>query len=160
MGFPIPPAYSWPAPSLVDYQTFLFTVVGIPSEALPSDSMWVGWTYNAALITVNKALLIAGTYTPAVYNLAASLLINYAPDQDGQEYFVGLRGNADGGFNLNAFQPGVVAAASDEGTSTSLLVPDAFKNLTLSDLQRLKDPYGRQYLAYAQDYGPTVWGRS
>lgn len=156
-GVPVSPV---PPPTLADYQTFLSTVVGVPTAALPVDSPWIAWTFNAALLKVNYALAVAGTYTFAVYNLAASLLINYAPDQTGQTYFQALRGNAQGGFNTNAFAAGVVAAAGDHGTSSSLVVPEFFKNLTLSDLQRLKDPFGRTYLEISQDYGPTIWGLS
>jgi hypothetical protein len=30
----------------------------------------------------------------------------------------------------------------------------------MGNLQNLKTPYGRAYLAFAQDYGPSVWGIS
>ena len=33
------------------------------------------------------------------------------------------------------------------------------KDFTLANLQNLKTPYGRQYLAWAQAYGP-LWGLS
>jgi hypothetical protein len=34
------------------------------------------------------------------------------------------------------------------------------QRLTLAQLQNLKTPYGREYLALAQSYGPNVWGLS
>jgi len=50
-----------------------------------------------------------------------------------------------------------VGASEDEATSQTLLTPEAMKGLTLADLQNLKTPWGRQYLAFAQSYG-TLWG--
>lgn len=132
--------------------------MGVPSAALPDDSPYLGYALNIALLTANRALRVTGLYPLAVYNLGASLLLNFAPDQTGSTYFADIR--SEKGLDLVGFVPGVVAASGDQGTSTSLLVPDFMKNLTMDDLQRLKDPYGRAYLAVAQDYGPTVWGIS
>lgn len=70
-------------------------------------------------------------------------------------YFQALRKS----WNISGFVPGVISASSDESTSESLVVPEAFKNLMLSDLQNLKTPYGRQYLEFAQMTG-TLWGVS
>jgi hypothetical protein len=63
-------------------------------------------------------------------------------------------------FNLLSFIPGIVTSASDQGTQASLTVPDAFKNLTMQDLDLIKTPWGRAYLFYAQKAGPTVVGVS
>lgn len=60
-------------------------------------------------------------------------------------------------FNITAFAPGVISSASDLTTSSGLLNQDFFRGLTIGDLQLLKTPYGRNYLAIAQNYG-TIWG--
>lgn len=62
------------------------------------------------------------------------------------------------GYKIAGFVPGVVTSTSDQGTSVGLLVPDAFKGLTIMDLQLLRTPYGRAYLSLAQDAGPNCWG--
>lgn len=146
---------------LVGYLTFIRTGMGVPTVALPDNSPWIPWTFNFASAMVNESLKavvgpIPGTwsiYDIAVYNLAGDSLINYAQDVSGQTYFTNLRST----WKINSFVPGVIQATSDEGTSESLLVPDFFKTLTLGDLQNLKTPYGRQYLALAQNFG-TLWG--
>lgn len=61
-------------------------------------------------------------------------------------------------FNLLGFVAGVVQTSTDQGTSTTLAVPDFFKNLTLDDLDFIKTPWGRAYKAYEQKAGPTVIG--
>ena len=50
--------------------------------------------------------------------------------------------------------------ASVRKTGRVVIVQEAAKNFTLANLQALKDPYGRQYLALAQSYGPETWGMS
>lgn len=158
-------------PTLAGFQSFITTVMGITSEQLPSDSPWIQGALNFALQEVNIELAWASgcgwpsgsnqtnvplIYNAAVYNLAGSLLLQYAPDQEGQSFFATARKT----WNILGFVPGVVLSGADVTTSESLVVPEFFKNLTLGDLQRLKDPFGRQYLAFAQNYGPTIWGRS
>jgi hypothetical protein len=53
----------------------------------------------------------------------------------------------------------VVVSADDASTSGSFNIPEQFNGLTIGDLQNLKTPYGRQYLAIAQKYG-ELWGIS
>lgn len=62
-------------------------------------------------------------------------------------------------FNLTGFVAGVISSSSDVSTSESILNPDFMTGLTMGNLQNLKTPYGRAYLAIAQDYG-TLWGVS
>lgn len=159
------------AVSLANYLAFLRTSVRVPVPALPDNSPWIQWTYNYALQIVNVVLkTVPGPPSPpsppaspnawtlydlAVYNLATDTLINWCPDQAGQTYFV----NARTGFEINTFVAGVVQSTGDESTNESLLVPDFFKGLTMSDLQLLKTPYGRFYLSIAQKTGP-IWGLS
>lgn len=60
-------------------------------------------------------------------------------------------------FNITGFAPGVITSASDLTTSAGILNQQFFQGLTMGDLQLLKTPYGRNYLAIAQNYG-TIWG--
>jgi hypothetical protein len=90
-----------------------------------------------------------------VYNLGGDMLINWTPDQPGQVYFANLRTS----FGTNNWAPGVVTSTSDGGTSTSLTNPEFMKEFTMANLQNLKTPYGRQYLAWAQSTG-SIWGMS
>ena len=156
-------------PTLAGFVIFIRDVMGISTTFLPDGSPSITYAYNVALMITNPEIGAGigappgstwNLYALAVYNLGGDRLINYAPDQPSQTFFKTLRGPiADGGYGLSAFAAGVVQAASDESTSDALAVPDSLKQLTLSDLQNLKTPYGRAYLALAQDTG-TLWGMS
>lgn len=143
-------------PTLAGFLTFIRMVMGISSATLPDNSPTITDAYNWAIEIVNVAIQqVSGVaYQKAVYCLAGDYVINWAPDQTGQTYFADLRKE----FNIMQFTAGVVNSSSDEGTSSSLTVPKAAENFSLSDLQNLKTIYGRQYLAIAQKYGPTIWG--
>lgn len=147
-------------PTLDGFYQWCLSIMGVPSADLPAGSPYLAGAFSTALATVNPAIrcVSALLFMEAVYNLAGDFLLNYCPDQADQTFFADARGKE--GFNLTAFVPGVVSAAADVSTSDGLVVPDFFKNLTMGDLQNLKTPYGRRYLAIAQDYGPTVWGIS
>lgn len=109
-------------------------------------------------------------YAYAVYNLAAHFQVSYTPDFPGQPadpntvpptpaippstYFSELRTS----MNLNSFVPGVIESTHDVTTGETFVVPDFVKNMTLGNLQNLQTPWGRQYMALAQAYGPTIWG--
>lgn len=131
--------------------------MGVSTTVLPDGSEYLVWAYDIARDTVSHMIQRASPtlYLVAVYSLAGDVLINIAQDVAGQTFFACLRRD----WGINDFVSGVISASSDESTSESLLVPDAFKNLTLSDLQNLKTPYGRAYLAIAQKIG-TLWGLS
>lgn len=145
--------------------------MGIKPPYLPDNSMWLRIAFANALAIVNPQLRLvcipsqdaAGAYlnaggwsifAEAVYNLAGDNLVNYAQDQDGFKYFARLRKK----LNINGFVSGVVQATADESTSVSLVVQDAAKQFTLANLQQLKTPWGRAYLALAQSAGPETWG--
>ena len=150
--------------------------MGIPTAALDPNSQAVSDAYQTSSSWVNEQLSCIGTnqfmggpslYAIAVYNLGGDLIINYAQDAANNPYiypgsnpptpyFQWLRQK----FKINDFLTGVVTSSSDEGTSQSLIVQEAMKTITLADLQLLKTPYGRRYLAIAQQYGPSVWGLS
>jgi hypothetical protein len=170
---PVPPTPPTPPPNLPGFITFIRNVMGISTTIIPDDSVWITNAYNVAEALVNKALAAVvvnpadGTtiYALAVYNLAGSNLLNFAQDLPGaaivpgsdpaQPFFAYTRAK----WNMTSFVSGVVQSASDEGTSKSLVVPEQLQQLTLANLQNLKDPYGRVYLQFAQDYG-TLWGLS
>lgn len=144
-------------PNLTDFTTFIQNVMGISTTYLPANSPYITYAFNNAMLIVNTDLAAAPSpfYSLAVYNLGGDNLVNFAPDQTGQTFFADLRKS----LNITAFVPGVISSSSDEGTSQSLAVPEGLQNLSLLDLQNLKTPWGRQYLAYAQMYGP-LWGLS
>ena len=160
-----------PSPTLAGFLTFIRNVMGIKATNLPDNSPAIPLSFAVALAIVNPSLqaacipsvdaagvtLNAGgetVYSLAVYNLAGSNLLSFAQDQAGDTFFQELRDK----LNLNGFTSGVVQSSSDEGTSVSLVVQEAAKEFTLANLQQLKDPYGRRYLALAQSYGPSTWG--
>jgi hypothetical protein len=148
-------------PTLAGFIDFIRGVMGIDPLLLPDNSPAIEWAYANALMIVNPTLGLVGVKSPiettlyieAVYNLGGDNIINYAPDQPGRTYFADLRRS----MNITSFAAGLVQSASDSGTSDSLAVPDALKNLTISQLQNMKTPWGRRYLAIAQTYG-TMWG--
>lgn len=146
------------APNVADYTTFLRIECGIDAIFLPDNSIWITTSLAVAIAIVNDALLVTEPpiYTLSCYNLGADRLINFAQDEPGKTYFTDLRRD----LKINAFTAGVVQSSGDQGTSQSLQVPDWAKGLTLLDLQSLKTPWGRNYLAFAQSYGSNLWGLS
>jgi hypothetical protein len=149
------------SPNQMDFTTFLVSVVGIDPLYLPANSPNIGWAFETALsiADVNLGNMGGNLYALAVYNLGADYIINFTPDQvvgtTQRTYFQDLRKS----FGINSFVPGVIASSSNVGTSQSTLNPEFMKTLTLMDLQNMKTPYGRQYLAFAQMTG-TIWGVS
>ena len=49
-------------------------------------------------------------------------------------------------------------ASSDVSTSQSLAQPTWAAGLTIGQLGMMRTPWGREYLSYAQSFGPTIWG--
>lgn len=167
-------------PTLAGFTTFVRDVMGISTAVLPDNSPVISMALAVAMAIANPALQVvslpttdsagvaisSGTsiYTLAVYNLAGDNLINYAQDAAGAPpvdgsvpptpYFAYVRKQ----WNINGFVSGVVQSSNDETTGVSLVVQEAAKNFTLANLQQLKTPYGRQYLAFSQSYGPSTWG--
>lgn len=144
-------------PNTTDLYAFLTTVAGVPSAALPSTSPYLAWSLSYAEEMTLLVLNLVGQdcYCFAVYCLATSFLINWCPDQPGGTYFQNLRAQ----WNLTGFVGGTVQASADQATSESLLAPEFLQGLTLTQLQALKDPYGRQWLSMCQELGP-IWGIS
>jgi hypothetical protein len=165
-------------PTFSGYLNFIRTVMAISTAVLPDNSIYIPWSYQMALRWVNTNLqqvqsqsfappdgldpTYPSLYAVAVYNLAGDRLVNYAQDvlnappvQGGTlPYFANLRAT----YKLNAFVAGAVNSTSDEGTSVSLTVPESLGQLTFDNLQRMKTPWGREYLGIAQSLGPSAWG--
>jgi hypothetical protein len=83
------------------------------------------------------------------------MLLPLAQDQPGLCFFEEIRKK----FNLLGFVAGVISSGEDQGTGETLLNPTVMENLSFADLQNLKDPFGRAYLAIASSIG-TCWGIS
>ncbi len=146
------------AAQLADFQSFITNVMGISTLYLPSASPIITTSLSIALDFVNTALTLVADgsgdlYALALNNLAADFLIQWALDQPGQTFFQSSRTN----WGITSFTAGVIKAAKDESTSSHYEMPQFYRNLTLMDTQNLKTPYGRQYLAIAQQFG-TLWG--
>lgn len=145
-------------PTLAGFLLYLQTALNPSAAQLPANSTWPATAFNVAMDIVNQALnaAVPDIYTLAVYNLATSNMINFAQDPPGQTFWAGLRTT----YKIDAFAAGVVQSTGDQGTNTTLLVQKALENITLADLQYLKDPWGRRYLGFAQKYGSSIWGIS
>jgi hypothetical protein len=118
-------------------QTFNTQIVGAAPMAYNGE--WQATATGSNIFTYAMPTNPGAATAPGLFNLA---------------FFANLRQQ----FNLLGFVAGVVQTTTDQGTSSGLVVPDFFKNLTFSDLDLLKTPWGRNYLAYAQKAGPTVFG--
>jgi len=152
-------AFSNPTvPNISDYILFIQQQMGIGPAFLPVDSFWIATTFNVAMEVANDQMnLVSPTlYTLMIYNLAGDRLVNFAQDQPAKTFFQTLRRK----LHITAFYGGTVLNASDAGTASSALPPDSFKMLTLQDLQTLKTPWGRTYLAFAMQAGSALVGLS
>ena len=142
-------------PSLSGFIAFLRNIVGINTTVLPDNAPVIEFSYNMAINICTDLLVtipqIPGEflYITAVYNLSTDTLLTYAQDQSGQTFFTQVQQK----YQLHALVPGVISFACDEGTQSTMVVPDSFKHMTLANLQNLKTPYGRTYLGIAQDFG-------
>ena len=142
-------------PTLTGYVSFIRNIMQINTTLLPDGSPVIEFSYNLAINICTDLLTqipqIPGQflYITAVYNLAGDTLLTYAVDQPNQNFFT----QAKQKYQLTSFVSGVVSFAGDEGTQSTLTVPEALKGLTIGNLQNLKTPYGRTYLQIAQDFG-------
>lgn len=139
--------------SLSGFIEFVRSDMGVSAEQVPDGSSSLSMAYGGAVEWVNRdiEMVMPNLYAVAVYNLAASFLVNYGTES----VFSDLRES----LKLNNLHVGVISSASDDSTSAQRLVPDFFKDLSLADLQMLQDPYGRRYLMIAQQFG-SLWGLS
>ena len=142
-------------PTLDGFLAFAYAQ-GVPNTVIVDDTNpYLIAAYNEAVeIVIQLLAVISPTlYTTAVYNLAMHVLVETAQDPTGQTFFTNLRQKLD----LNGGIFGVVTTTSDESTSVSVEAPDFVKNLSLSDLDYLKTPWGRRYVEIAQRAGLS-WG--
>lgn len=154
-------------PTRAGFLVFIRDRMGIPVEVLPDDSEWIDLSYELSLEIANAGIddIAPKLYTQAVYNLGGSTLLSVAQDAagaptiPGSEPPVAYFAFARKQFNVNGFVSGVIQSANDETTGETMVVQEAAKNFTLANLQQLKDPYGRAYLAIVQSYG-DIWGLS
>ncbi|WP_336981828.1 MULTISPECIES: hypothetical protein [unclassified Cedecea] len=139
--------------SLSGFIEFARSDMGVTAEQVPDSSQSFSLAYGGAVEWVNRdiEMVMPNLYAVAVYNLAASFLVNYGTES----VFANFRKE----FGLNNFKAGVITGAGDNSTSAQRLVPDFFKDLSLADLQMLQDPWGRRYLMIAQQFG-SLWGLS
>lgn len=157
-------------PTLAGFLAFIRGNMAINTTVLPDNAPVIPLAFQIAMDLVNCDLNTASPdiYTLAVYNLGGDNIINFAPDvqppvpysdpanKDQLSFFAFLRWK----WKLLDFNSGVVQSTGDEGTNVSLVVQEAAKNFTLSDIQNLKTPWGRNYLQIAQKYGADIWGLS
>ncbi|EOW6510864.1 hypothetical protein ACOZXQ_000584 [Cronobacter malonaticus] len=138
-------------PDLAGFILFIRNIVKVDAYTLPDDdpAINLAWTMSQDWVNRQIACISPALYSQAVYNLGASFLLNFGPEN----VFGPLREK----MGINNFTAGVISASSDETTSQTREVSDALKNLSLAELQQLKDPWGRWYLAIAQQYG-DLWG--
>lgn len=146
---------NYTAAQLVSFKWFIRNIMRIDDAALPDDSIYIPYALSIAVEITNPAIAQASglLYTQALNNLGGDNLINWAPDEDDSTFFTDVRKS----LNIGGFVGGVISASNDETTGETLLTPDFLKGLTMANLQNIKTPYGRQYMAIAQAYGP-VWG--
>ena len=139
--------------SLSGFIEFVRADMGITPDQVPDNSPSFTLAYGGAVEWVNRdiELVMPHLYAVAVYNLAASFLVNYGTESVFSEFRQKL--------GLNNIATGVITGAGDNSTSAQRLVPDFFKDLSLADLQMLQDPWGRRYLMIAQQFG-SLWGLS
>lgn len=145
------------APNLADFATFVYSQ-GVPANDLPAGSEYLQWSFDIAMgvALIPPAAMPPILYVMAVYNLGMHQLLKIAQDQSGQLFFSQQRT----AFKMLTFQAGPVGASADQATSNTLAVADFIKGLTMQGLDLLNTPWGREYLAYAQMYGPNIVGVS
>lgn len=139
--------------SLSGFIEFVRADMGVTAAQVPDSSPSLSMAYGGATEWVNREIqcVMPSLYGVAVYNLAASFLVNYGTES----VFSDFRKD----MGLNNIATGVITGAGDNSTSAQRLVPDFFKDLSLADLQMLQDPWGRRYLMIAQQFG-SLWGLS
>lgn len=144
-------------PTVEDFKSFVQNVMGVPTTVFPNDAQLTMVFSLAKDLVIRDIMAVdAGLYETCVYNLAASYLLKCAPDnpQSAQpRYWADIRKS----LGMNATTPGLIQSSSDNGTSQSWMIPDSLKNLSLADLDAMKNPYGQFYLSIMQQFG-SVWG--
>lgn len=126
--------------------------------AITSGTVAVGMqVLNVAAPVPNVISFGTGTGGTGTYTLDQSITVSSTSMTLQGTYFQNLRGNS--GFDLVGVPIGFLSASSDESTSQSMVVPESLQNLSLTDLDFMRTPWGRWWIEYGQDFG-TVWGLS
>lgn len=104
-------------------------------------------------------------YAIAVYNLAGDWLVRIAQDQtdpapvpppaNAPTFWADLRKT----LGVGSFAYGLIQSTSDQGTSSSLAIPQQVQDMTLANMMQAQTPWGRAYLAIVGQWG-TIWGIS
>ena len=146
-----------------DSSTLSGTVSPLPATALSDQTIGtytpsLVWAFQAAFdrCMSGNGYIPASVYIPALYNLGMHHLLKIGQDVPGETFFQDMRAQ----YKLLSFTGGVVTSAADQNTSSTVTVPDLFKNLNMSNLDLLKTPWGREYMGYAMNYGPYIVGMS
>ena len=142
-------------PTLAGFVAWSQAVMGLKTTFIAPDDLGYAYAFQIALAMVPTDINVMSPdiYTLTVYNWAGSQLLQYQQDITGQTFFETARQK----YGINNFVAGVIKDAADQATSQAMAVGHGLQDLTLVDLQRIKDPYGRQALAYLQTLG-TLWG--
>ncbi len=143
-------------PNLADFTTYC-TNQGIVAAYTTSTSEYFQWAFDWAM---NDAMtcpqMPALTYVQAVYYAGADRFIRIAQDGGQGTFYQDQRAS----FGILQFKPGVVMASGDGPTSETLVVPDWYRGIPMGVQEQMKTPWGREYIAYAQMYGPYAVGVS
>ena len=142
-------------PTLAGFVAWSQAVMGLNSVVISPTDQGYAYAFQIALDIVPKdfANTVPDIYTLTVYNWGGSQLIQWQQDYAGQTFFADARQ----AYGMNNFVAGVISSASDVSTSETLTIGKGLQNLQLLDLQAIKNPYGRQALAFMQTIG-TLWG--
>ena len=143
-------------PNLTDFTTYA-TNQGVVASYTTSSSEYFQWAFDWALNDAMTCPQVPSLqYVLAVYTLGTDRFIRIAQDNGQGTFYQDQRAS----FGVLQFKPGVVMASGDQGTSQTLVVPDWYRNIPLMSQEIMKTPWGREYTAYAQMYGPYVVGVS
>lgn len=167
-------------PTLAAFQQFVVQTMGISTTILPSSRNVITMCYNVAIATVACELQCFGftdpwtgqqssLYALAVYNYAGAILLIYAQDLPDAPIVPGSKNDLNPNglpffawsrrqFNLLGYVGGTIQSSSDQGTSQSMVIPEAAETFTIENLELTKTPWGRQYLSIAQKLGPSLFG--
>ena len=142
-------------PTLTGFITWSRAVMGLTSIVIADNDVGYAYAYQVSLdmVPTDFSATLPDIYTLTVYNMAGSNLLQWQQDYPGQTFFVDARA----AYGINNFVAGVINAASDTTTSEALSVGKGLQNLDLISLQAIKNPYGRQAMAFMQSLG-TLWG--
>jgi len=142
-------------PTLAGFIAWSRAVMGLTTIVIADTDIGYSYAYQVSLdlVPMDFSVLAPDIYTLAVYNMAGSNLLQWQQDMPGQTFFAYARAS----YGINNFVAGVINSAADSTTSEALSVGKGLQNLDLISLQAIKNPYGRQAIAFMQSLG-TLWG--